>query len=401
MLLVGAMAAPAAAVDGGHVWTRQFGTSQYDQVVAMAVDAGGVYAAGSTQGGLQGANKGSWDGFVRKYDHDGKHLWTRQFGTFAVDGVNGLAATADGVYAAGSTYGSLQGLSKGKYDGFVRKYSSDGKHLWTRQFGTPQDDYVYGVAVDATGVYLAGSTAGSLQGTNKGNHDGFVRKYDHNGKLLWTRQFGTSLYDEALGVAAHAGAVYAAGTTLGSLQGVNKGNVDGFVRKYNADGKYLWTRQFGTPESDGAHGVAADSSGVYAAGTTTGSLQGTSNGVQDGFVRKYSPDGKHLWTRQFGTNMEDYVHGVAVGATEVYAVGQTTGLMQGTYKGSSDGFVRMYGLNGHGTWTRQFGTTTADMAFGVAVNAGGVYVGGRTYGSLKGASKGSWDGFVRKHGTAG
>jgi len=288
LLLVGAMAAPAAgAADGAHVWTRQFGTPQEDWVNGVAVDATGVYTAGHTDGNLKGTNKGSYDGFVRKYDHNGKHLWTRQFGTTAGDEVHAVAVDATGVYAAGHTAGDLKGTNKGERDGFVRKYDPNGKHLWTRQFGTPEWDAVSGVAMDATGVYAAGSTDGDLKGTNKGERDGFVRKYDHDGKHQWTRQFGTGQWDEVHGVAEDATGVYAAGSTEGHLRGVNKGFADGFARKYNNDGRRLWTRQFGTSEWDAVSGVAADTTGVYAAGSTDGDLRGTNKGGGDGFVRKY------------------------------------------------------------------------------------------------------------------
>jgi hypothetical protein len=233
MLLLGAMATPAAAaVDGAHLWTRQFGTTQGDWVLGVAVDATGVYAAGSTYGNLQGTNKGDHDGFIRKYNHNGTLLWTRQFGTTQSDIVRGVAVDDTGVYTAGLTSGSLKGTSKGENDGFIRKYNHNGKLLWTRQFGTTQWDHVNGVAVDATGVYVAGHTYGNLQGANKGEYDGFVRKYNHNGKLLWTRQFGTTQSDYISGVAVDDTGVYAGGDTYGSLQGTNKKQEDGFVRKY-------------------------------------------------------------------------------------------------------------------------------------------------------------------------
>jgi len=399
MLVVGALAVPAVAGDGDHLWTRQFGTSQEDWVRGVAAHPLGVYAAGVTEGSLQGANKGWSDGFVRKYGRGGKLLWTRQFGTPQEDWVLGVAVHATGVYAAGYTWGSLQGSNKGLTDGFVRKYGHDGKHLWTRQFGTPEVDFVVGVAVDAGGVYVVGSTSGSLQGTNKGGSDGFVRKYDHDGKHLWTRQFGTPEWDYVRGVAAHAGGVYAAGYTWGSLQGANKGQGDGFVCKYGRGGKHLWTRQFGTPQGDSVFGVAVNATGVYVAGPTEGSLQGTNKGYDDGFVRKYDHDGKHLWTRQFGTPEWDEVSGVAVDATGVYAAGRTDGSLQGTNKGWTDGFVRKYDHDGKHLWTRQFGTPTRDYVEGVAVHAGGVYAAGYTWGSLQGTSKGGSDGFVRKYGT--
>jgi hypothetical protein len=59
-----------------------------------------------------------------------------------------------------------------------------------------------------------------------------VRKYDAAGNELWTRQFGTADLDEALGVAAGAAGVYVAGYTFGTFPGqVNAGAADAFVAK--------------------------------------------------------------------------------------------------------------------------------------------------------------------------
>src|SRR5205823_600611 len=62
-----------------------------------------------------------------------------------------------------------------------------GAELWTRQFGTAVNDFPGGLAADASGVYVAGSTHGTLPGqTSAGDEDAFVRKYDAAGTELWT-----------------------------------------------------------------------------------------------------------------------------------------------------------------------------------------------------------------------
>ena len=56
--------------------------------------------------------------------------------------------------------------------------------VWVRQFGTPSDDSGSAVAVDATGVYVAGRMLGSFPGDA---YDAYLRKYDLSGTvLLWT-----------------------------------------------------------------------------------------------------------------------------------------------------------------------------------------------------------------------
>lgn len=63
---------------------------------------------------------------------------------------------------------------------------------WIRQFGTTGLDEAKSVAVDPTGAgYVVGETFGTLPGqTPAGTLDAFIRKYDAAGTELWTRQFG-------------------------------------------------------------------------------------------------------------------------------------------------------------------------------------------------------------------
>jgi Beta-propeller repeat len=128
-----------------------------------------------------------------------------------------------------------------------------------RDFGTVSADVGRDVAANATGVYVVGETTGSLDGVNKGGRDGFIRKYD--GGVIWAEQFGTREYDTATRVAADAaGNSYVVGQTLGAL-GSRVGQSDAYVRKYNSSGVVQWTRQFGTPSFDYGQDVAVDGGG--------------------------------------------------------------------------------------------------------------------------------------------
>ena len=282
---------------------------------------------------------------------------------------------------------------------------------WTRQFGTTMSDDAFGVAVGATGaVYVAGNTVGALPGhTSSGRGDVWVRKYDTDGNEQWTRQFGTTDWDCAYGVAVDAtGAVYLTGFTYGAFPGyTNIGDKDVWVRKYDTDGNEQWTRQFGTTDPDIGRGVAVGATGaVYLTGETGGALPGhTSSGRGDVWVRKYDTDGNEQWTRQFGTTDWDRAYGVAVGATgAVYLTGETGGALPGhTNNGRSDVWVRKYDTHGNEQWTRQFGTTEYDVSYAVAVDAtDAMYLIGHTFGSFPGHASNGWaDVWVRKYDTDG
>lgn len=222
-------------------WTRQFGTTGTDAANAVATAPNAVYSAGEvTNGAFPGVtNAGRTDAFVTKLDLDGNLIWSRQFGTSEADIAHGVAADATGVYVVGETRAGLQGASAGEADIFVRKYDPNGNVLWTRQFGGPADDIAYGAAVDSTGLYVAGQFAGVLPGqtgNGAGNVDGFVRKYDFSGNELWTRQFGTVDADEVFGIAVDSSGVYVMGDTGGELVAPRVGGTDIFVRKFDTSG---------------------------------------------------------------------------------------------------------------------------------------------------------------------
>ena len=172
-----------------------------DYVLSVSVGGdGNVYVAGWTDGALPGQTQaGVRDALVRKYDGNGNDLWARQFGTAADDFGQSVAVDGSGdVYVAGYTSGILPGQSSAAgVDTFLRKYDGSGTELWTRQFGSAQDDYGQSVCVDSSGnVYLAGYTNGALPGrTSAGAQDAFLRKYDSGGAELWTRQFGSGARD--------------------------------------------------------------------------------------------------------------------------------------------------------------------------------------------------------------
>jgi hypothetical protein len=399
-------AAPKTAAEAASstpVWARQFGTVFDDRAAATAADSTGIYVAGLTYGSLAGqrhTGRGA-NAFVSKYDSAGNALWTREFGTVGNNAITGVAAAGSAVYVGGSTDTGAPGLASfGAWDGFIRKYDQNGNTLWTREVGTAGDDVVNAVAADSSGVYVAGVTDGTFPGaTNAGHEDAFLQKYDTNGNLLWTQQFGTANQDVADGVAVDSTGVYVAGSTAGSLDGTAAGMLDGFVRKYSLTGTLQWGNQFGTPLNDETYGVATDSTGVYLVGYAEGSLGGAAfPGGDAGFIQKYSAGGALMWAHELGSGSETRFTAVAADPSGVYVTGWTRGALPGQVSGGNvDTLVQAYTPAGTVAWTRQWGGTGDDLASSVATDANAVYTVGITNGTLPGqTASGGWDAWVAR-----
>jgi len=231
--------------------------------------------------------------------------WSRQFGTGI--GEEAGAVAVDGshnVFVGGITWGSLFGPNAGGSDGFLRKYDYQGTVLWTTQFGTPKDDWVYDVTTEGSGgAYVVGYT-GPLSRPGAHDTDAYVRRYDASGGLLWAKTIGTQADDSAFGVAVdRSGNAYVGGWTAGSLFAANAGDADVFLCKYDASNNLVWGRQVGSagPDWSANHCLALDPSGnIYIGGLTTGDLGGPNpNLYRQLFLIKYTPEGDLAWKKQY------------------------------------------------------------------------------------------------------
>ena len=286
-------------------------------------------------------------------------------------------ADESGVVVVGWTTGALdEAGASGNRDAFVRRYTADGAVSWTSQFGTAGSDAAMAVAVGGpdAAVYVAGQVAGTGQ-LGETPFSAFVRKYTADGKEVWTREFGAegaSATTTAASVAVDAtGAVYVTGWVFGSLVAAETGaQDDAFVRKYDTDGTEVWTHQIGGPGHDLATGVTVGDAGdIYVAGQSDLS----SGDVGSTFVRMYRPDGAEVWTRQIGAVNDVTVSVTVDGAGAVYQVGEAFppervhSHAQSNHRGVP--FVRKYDTDGTESWTEQFGTAATDAIVKVAVDA--------------------------------
>jgi hypothetical protein len=255
-----------------------------------------AYISGTTSGSLAGPYQGFQDAFLTKFDGSGNLLWSRQIGASDEDRSTSVAVDASGnPYISGFTRNSLGGPNAGGFDAFLMKFDAAGNTLWSRQIGTTGSgaaDDSSSIALDSLGnAYISGDTSGSLAAPSAGGGgDAILIKYDSAGNLLWSRQIGTTNYDQSSAVAVDAaGNAYISGISGGSLGGPNAGFYDAFLFKYDGAGNVLWSRQIGTSDYDYSGSIAVDGAGnAFISGQTYGSLGGPSAGDADAFLIKFA-----------------------------------------------------------------------------------------------------------------
>jgi hypothetical protein len=313
------------SAQGELLWAEQLGSAGDDTSSGVSVASdGSVVIAGSTSGALDGAALGFGDAFVARYSSSGVLEWTRQLGTTAPDAALGVSAAASGaVFVAGSTRGTVEGSRTGNdTDALVASYSAAGELLWAGQLGSAPgyDDVASGVSVDGDGnVLIAGHTFGDLAGASGGSADAFVAKYSAAGELLWTEQLGAAGYDAADAVRVdESGNVYVAGQLGGTRVGGPGVIIPGepFVAQLSPDGELLWQQQLADAAVGAVTSLSTDLVGhVYAAGYTTGAVQGDNQGLYDTFVVELSSAGERLGALQLGVAQRDRATGVSAAAS--------------------------------------------------------------------------------------
>jgi hypothetical protein len=225
--------------------------------------------------------------------------------------------------------GSL--ASAGNGDVYLVKYSATGGYLWSKRFGGTQEDVAKGIAIDASGEivitgYFGGTVdfgGGALTGTSA---NGFLAKYSAAGEHRWSKRLTTgSTLDEGTAVGADGAGnlIVAAGfyntVNFGGGSLTSAGAEDIALLKYNSTGSFLWSRRIGGASNDMVRGLAVDATtgefvtaGYFAGSVDFGGGTLASAGGNDAFVARYDSSGGHTWSRRWGSTAEDKAYGVAV-----------------------------------------------------------------------------------------
>ena len=245
---------------------------------------------------------------LHRFDSAGKELWSAPLSFGSSQGVvASIAVASDGVYLAGQVNGALPGqTSVGSYDAFAVKYDLNGKVLWTRQFGTPDSDFVRDIVLAPDGTYTVGVTRASAGGTI------FIRRSDAGVNEIWTRRFDPGNLVDIIGAAADSTGIYFVGMTIAANYNV--------LRKFDSAGNDLWTYQL--DRFSIIVGIAPDDHVVCV------QFYSSDGGTPANTVRRLDLTGSEVWTRKIVTSYA--VGSIAADATGFYVSGGTYSAFRGS-----------------------------------------------------------------------
>lgn len=283
-------------------------------------------------------SNGSSDAFLLKLDVNGNFLWVRQFGgtdietglSVAVDpGGNILSAgnfkfTVD--FDPGPAVSNLTAIGNNS-DAYISKLDASGNYIWGKRIGGSLSEFAHEVTTNASSeVFLCGQYEGTADfDPGPGTFDltvvgfapdAFVAKLSSAGTFVWARGVGGSSSDSALDLALDSsGNVYTCGQFAltvdfdpgaGTANMTSTGFGDFYVLKLDSSGSYVWAKQFGGTSGnylEYAWGIAVNATHVYVTGTYDGTVDmnpdtGTAYlnaiGTQDAYLLKLDLNGAYV-----------------------------------------------------------------------------------------------------------
>jgi hypothetical protein len=433
-------------VDRVHVTSRGDLTMQ---VQGRQLEQKGLLAYQELQGrrnvvrcafAVKNAGKGLWNiGFeVGKYNQNlalviDPVVVGSFFGSVGNDKVNDIKVDEAGfIYIGGTTsapgdlpssqnrypYNNQSKPSGPKLDGFVAKFSPEGKNLiYYCTLGGAGDDEIVSVALDKSGGILVGghTSSDTTKGfpitvnapdsmLNPGDVDGFVALIkDEGSRLQFSTYYGSNRPDSIKKIVFDAanGILYVAGITEGSIlpevQNESYGEQDGFYGAINlAANRIVYTRLLGGSRNDAITDMELFKGNLYLAGYTMSvdiaALNNTYVSGYDGFYSVVSQTGQLLYTHIYGGLGNDKVWGIAVdtdgdiiiaGSTSSPTLDVTSPTFSGAKIGGEDGFVAQFSPNSVMLFASIIGGSSDDEVFDVKVDKyGQIYLCGNTHGTM-------------------
>lgn len=335
----------------------------------------------------------------------GAALWVEQFGGPLENETSSLAVGPDdGIAITGRFYGALDFgggtlVSAGLYDGYLARFDGDGHHLWSRRFGSADQEYGRDVAFDAAGgVVLSANINGAvdLGGGTLASTDGqdiAVARYDAGGAHEWSalykgpdKQDGVSCAIDSHDDVILGGGFYA-NFELGPATLTSAGDADIYLARLDGDGGYQWAERFGNADHQYALTTVDGDDHLLQAGYFVGSLDYgggpmLANG-RDVFLAKLDGDGGHVWSQRFGDGGDQRIQTLAADAAGRVLVG---GYFDGVldfgggplmHEGNFDAFVAVFDADGDHLWSRRLGGPGTSRIDAITADAAGnVIVGG-------------------------
>lgn len=381
-------------------WIKQMGTTDLDRPHTASVNTNGdIMIAGYTKGIFDGENlnRRTTDAMLIKVSSDGQTLWQTQQGGSELSEILAMTDLVDGdvIVAGRASHQIGEQLVNGANDAFLRRVNSEGEIQWTSLFGNVYYEAGLTLFQDASNnISMISSCIAPQDGGNTVNHQdcplNTLSQWDSSGNLIWSTAVDFSCGEEECSIKTdNEDNIIMLGTSL------NRNNP--VITKASQQGSIIWQKNWGSEADESGYSLTIDpQNNIYAAGFTKGALTSAAkSGFMDAFITKLSPQGKILWTQQWGSNKSQQIRSITFGKDgKLYATGRKTTRFDtenNTYRENL--FVTCLDTEGNILWENSWESQHESMGNTIIqADDNTLYVVGYTVGDFMGhQSVGDWD----------
>ncbi len=276
---------------GKPTWTRTYGSAGKDEAQGIAaLPDGGAWVVGSSDG-----FGGQSEALILRIDAKGVPKYAHVHGGPSFEAALDVAASSDkGAIVVAKTYSFGPGTPD-SHNMMALRVGATGKLIWGKAIGGAKDGDA-GFAVIALANKSGATTsyvfAGATESFGIADDDIWVMKMDTKGKHLWSKAYGSPDDDEARGLVATSSGGLA---VVGFTKGFGALKEDAMVLSLDGAGKLLWGARLVTAGEDRAYDVIESKGSLGVVGRTDGFGSG-----DDGFLTWWTGKGKLAWARRAG-----------------------------------------------------------------------------------------------------
>lgn len=341
--------------------------------------------------------------------------WGKKLGGMASDGGYSICTDNKGnVYSTGAFAGTADfDPSNSKYElnssnsnCYVSKLDANGNFVWAITFDGTQGTYISSITNDSKGnIYIMGYFLGVVDFNpaqakdtliSNGNVDIFICKLDEDANFIWVKHMGGKLNDYATGISIdNYGNIVTVGLFADTVD-FNPGNsVDNltspsssssFICKLSPQGDYIWAKSIigsNIPKDvsiNSANNII--SAGVYGGtidfdpGNNTYNL--SYSGQRDNYFLSLDSNGNFLWAKSIGGTQISELNSICLDKDDnIYSTGwffdvcdfdPSSNSANLTALGNQDVFICKLDNSGNYVWAKNFGGTTAEVGFSIAID---------------------------------
>jgi hypothetical protein len=307
-----------------------------------------------------------------------QQAWQKRYGGQAEDAARAVLALPGGGFLIAC---ETRSFGIGASDILLLKINRHGDVLWSKTYGTAEEDYVTSLVEAGDGNFvMAGYSVLSGNGI-----DARFIKVDTTGKVLWDWYYGTANneYVNHIALTSDSGFI-ATGEAVpqGGCRiqyGMSSADRSGASRvqhsassplliKISAKGTLEWSKVYG---STNRHGYGASVTELPGGYVVAGVTESVSIGESDCLLLRTDRNGTLKWSRAYGGSLTEFARSMQVTPEGNLLIGGFSNSF--TFNAYNDIYLLKTDTSGKLIWSRTYGGSRSELCYSVTARSDGTY----------------------------